>query len=214
MNLKYRRLKPQASGQGMVEFALILPLLLLVTFGIIELGRMLFIYTSVHAASREAARYAAASGETPDGQPCYYLDTAGITAAAERIAGLSGATVSAITYDEGPVAGGSPTEIFPAACGDISLGDRVNVTVSGQYDPLLGLTALQSFPIVSTTSRTILKEISIYGNPAGGGGSPVLRVQITEPSPSTYYDEGSTVPFNAVGSGGSPNLFKLDLDLG
>ena len=47
----FRRFK----GQGMVEFALVLPLLLILIFGIIEAGRLLFLYSAVMSSSREAA---------------------------------------------------------------------------------------------------------------------------------------------------------------
>jgi Flp pilus assembly protein TadG len=46
----------------MVEFALALPLLLLLIFGILEVGRMVFTYSSVVNASREAVRYGSATG--------------------------------------------------------------------------------------------------------------------------------------------------------
>ena len=55
--------KPQESAQGMVEFALVLPMLILVLFGIIEVGRLLFIYNAVATSSREAARYGSAAGD-------------------------------------------------------------------------------------------------------------------------------------------------------
>ncbi len=47
-----------ARGQGLVEFALILPLLLLLIMGILDFGRMLFIYANLFNAAREASRYA------------------------------------------------------------------------------------------------------------------------------------------------------------
>lgn len=46
-------------GVAMVEFAIALPLLLLLLLGVAEFGRMLFHYNSLLQASREAARYAA-----------------------------------------------------------------------------------------------------------------------------------------------------------
>ena len=48
------KLKAKERGQGLVEFALILPLFLLLVWGIIEFGRLLVMYTEVSNAAREA----------------------------------------------------------------------------------------------------------------------------------------------------------------
>jgi Flp pilus assembly protein TadG len=45
------------NGATAVEFAIILPLLLVLIFGLIDFGRMGFVQISVTAASREGARY-------------------------------------------------------------------------------------------------------------------------------------------------------------
>jgi TadE-like protein len=71
-------------AQGMVEFALVFPVVLLLIYGIMEFGRMIYIYSSVTTASREAARYGVAVG-TVGGVP-RYLDCPGILDAAERAA--------------------------------------------------------------------------------------------------------------------------------
>jgi Flp pilus assembly protein TadG len=55
--LRSRRQRTRA--QSMVEFALVVPFLLLFILGIIELGYALFVYTSVQNAAREGARSAA-----------------------------------------------------------------------------------------------------------------------------------------------------------
>ena len=51
----------KSPAQAMVEFALVLPILLLVVYGLIEVGRALFIYNSVASAARQATRYGAAT---------------------------------------------------------------------------------------------------------------------------------------------------------
>lgn len=51
--------KQTQQGVAMIEFAIALPLLLLLLLGIGEFGRMLFQYNSLLQASRDAARYAA-----------------------------------------------------------------------------------------------------------------------------------------------------------
>ena len=71
---------PKTKAQGMVEFALVLPILLLIIFGTIEFGRMIAFQSSVTLASREAARYAASVGEV-SGTP-HYADCGGIIDAA------------------------------------------------------------------------------------------------------------------------------------
>jgi uncharacterized protein (UPF0333 family) len=48
-------------GQSIIEFALLLPILLLVVFGITEFGRAIMTKDVLHTASREGARLAAVS---------------------------------------------------------------------------------------------------------------------------------------------------------
>ncbi|MEJ5312608.1 MAG: TadE/TadG family type IV pilus assembly protein [Anaerolineae bacterium] len=52
-----KRTQRAKSGQGLVEFTLILPLLLLFLVGILEFGRLLFIYSNLFNATREGIRY-------------------------------------------------------------------------------------------------------------------------------------------------------------
>ena len=46
-------------GQTLVEFALVLPVLMLLVFGMLEFGRVLSTWLIVHNGAREGARYAA-----------------------------------------------------------------------------------------------------------------------------------------------------------
>src|SRR5579859_2893841 len=96
-----RRPRP---GQGIVEFALILPLLLLFLLGIIEVGRMLAIFSSVSSAVQQAARYGSVGGDTGHGMP-YYLDCAGMRQSAKNTSLLQplADTDINIRYDTGLV---------------------------------------------------------------------------------------------------------------
>jgi Flp pilus assembly protein TadG len=51
--------KKRDSGQTLVEFALIVPLLLLLVFGIVEFGRLFFAHHIITGAAREGCRAAA-----------------------------------------------------------------------------------------------------------------------------------------------------------
>lgn len=159
-------------AQAMVEFALIIPILLALLYGIIEFGRLLFIYSAVTTASREAARYGSAAGKgagvTIDLSSSKYNDCEGIRAAARRSAIALTLPDSAIniSYDSGPgtakISTTCPTPIF-------NLGDRIVVTITNNYSPILPVPWLDSIPIRSTTGRTILKDIRVEGTPVALG---------------------------------------------
>ncbi|MHB8440126.1 MAG: TadE/TadG family type IV pilus assembly protein [Acidimicrobiales bacterium] len=50
---------PKSAGQTLVEFALVIPVFLLILFGLIDMGRTVFLYNSVSQAAREGVRLAA-----------------------------------------------------------------------------------------------------------------------------------------------------------
>lgn len=54
-----RRLFSRAGGQSLVEFALIIPILMILVFGIVDFGLGLRSYISLTNATREGARFAA-----------------------------------------------------------------------------------------------------------------------------------------------------------
>lgn len=65
----WRRLAPNGSGVTAVEFALLLPFFVILLFGIIEFGQVLFLQAALQHAVTEAARCATISGapgSTPD----------------------------------------------------------------------------------------------------------------------------------------------------
>lgn len=50
--------RPQTRGQTLVEFALVIPIFLLIVLGLFDMGRAVFYYTTISNASREAVRLA------------------------------------------------------------------------------------------------------------------------------------------------------------
>ena len=93
-------------GQSLVEFALTLPLLLLILIGILDLGRITATYVILENAAREGARY----GATHPGQ------TTGITqrARAEASGSIVNSTQIQITCDPSNCSGslGSPLKVY------------------------------------------------------------------------------------------------------
>ena len=68
-----QKLYKSQNGQSLVEFALVLPILLLLVLGVFEFGWILKAEIAVSAAAREGARYAAA-GKTIAQAQSYAMD--------------------------------------------------------------------------------------------------------------------------------------------
>jgi Flp pilus assembly protein TadG len=149
---------PRARGQAIVEFALVLMILMVMLVGILEVGRLMFMYGAVNNASREAARYASAIGLDDSGYAKYqYCE--GIRNMAERSAFFTPLTIT-ISYDHGP-----GTTAFDTCDGSADTGvfinsgtnlDRVYVTVSANYSPMLNLIPIGSRTLTSVSARSIL----------------------------------------------------------
>ncbi len=158
----------------MVEFMLVLPLLVVLLYGIIEVSRLVFIFASVANASRQAARYGAVAGEMDNGY--FYQDCEGIRDVANRSAIIVDFDEINITYDRGTTADGtqipitdgidpSPDEnTCPIDENIIRNGDRIIVQVSASYEPILTLLPLDPFTIVSASARTFLISIPMDGS--------------------------------------------------
>ena len=173
-------------AQAMVEFALALPILLLLLYGILEAGRLLFIYSSVVTASRQAVRYGSATGMgldySPDGpnNSTYerYRDCYGIRRAAQRADFLNAFEDSDIRiyYDRGPDNPTSKTEICTGGAGNwADYGPnnetRLVVEIDGDFIPIVprivpfmrrSADDSPADPIEGNSARTILVSVSIY----------------------------------------------------
>jgi Flp pilus assembly pilin Flp len=147
-------------GAAAVEFALILPAVLVLLFGVFEFGRLVTWQTTVRSASREAARYGSSVGMGDAGVP-RFANCNGIRKAGRDVARMPLLTNSdfAVSYDLGP---GTPTSlecptgqtVDPALIGG---GSRVVVTVTKTFDaatPLVG-PLMDGTELRSTTRRTV-----------------------------------------------------------
>jgi hypothetical protein len=155
----------RAKGQGLVEFGLILPALLLILLGIAEFGRLMITYSSVASASRDAARYGASVGDNAMGV-AHYEDCDGIREMIEGISLFLDPSIS-IEFDVDGPGGINPIEYCQEGKSvdpiEVMLGSQIQVTVTATYQPLIFLPifTLPPVPITAETNRTILKEIYI-----------------------------------------------------
>jgi Flp pilus assembly protein TadG len=121
-----------------VEFSLVSSLLVMLLFSIVEMGRMVLVYTTVANASRAGARYAIVHGNTRTGTGVDGPSGPGNTAQVETVvkhfasAGLlaTGRLIVTVTYCAAP---------YPSTCSATptsnSPGQSVNVSAVYPYDP-------------------------------------------------------------------------------
>jgi hypothetical protein len=168
----------KSPAQAMVEFALVLPILLLLIYGLIEVGRLLFIYSSVVSAARQAARYGSTTGVNATGT-FRYRDCGGMRDAAIRVGFLDRFTDEDIEiwHDEGEgvnqvsycAPGMAIDNTFTPTTGNIN---RIRVRVHTQYSPIVPIVPLEPFELESVSARTILVSVPIVITAAPQGWNP------------------------------------------
>ena len=160
-------------AQAMVEFMLALPLLLVLIYGTIEVARLIFIFSSVANASRQAARYGSTTGEIDN--VAYYQNCEGIREVASESEYLIPFDEINITYDRGVNPDGSPipiSDIDPSPSADtcpigdekIRNGDRIIVQVSASYEPIISIIPLKPLKVVSASAHSFLVSVPIVGS--------------------------------------------------
>jgi Flp pilus assembly protein TadG len=98
-----RRRSNRTSGQAIVEFALLLPILIIIVLGIIEFGRLWMTMITLSSAAREGARVAAVTAPSQtqvEAAVNRVLDAAGLSeAAAITISGPNDENEVAVTVE-------------------------------------------------------------------------------------------------------------------
>ena len=159
--------KHRARGQTLVEFALILPIFLLLLFGLIDGGRFVFTDSILSQAAREGARLGAVEaswvGKTDAacGQPAGPVCPADVTtlvshvrtAANRMISGLGGTVSSVEIRCDAP---GSAPPAVPwvepgptTTCANKTQGNLISVRIRFTYAPITPLAG----PIIGSVVR-------------------------------------------------------------
>ena len=142
-----RRHERASRGQTLVEFALVLPVFLLVFMGIVDFGRAIYTYNTLSNSAREGARVAIVDQRV----------SGGVSAAARRAADLSltlsvdPATDVDVVYTE-PIANG--------ACPSRAIGCIATVTVRDQYRAITPIISNIIGPINLEASTALVIEFT------------------------------------------------------
>jgi Flp pilus assembly protein TadG len=141
-----RRNRTPSRGQTLVEFALILPVFILVLMGILDLGRAVYYSATLSNAAREAAR------EGIVDQTCNHVTDKAV----QRAVGMQNVTAT-VTWT---TPAGTTTRSCSPAAGTASVGDLTRVVVEYDYNaatPIIGnlvgtihLQGESTFPVEAT----------------------------------------------------------------
>jgi TadE-like protein len=140
------RLRRRTRGQSLTEFALILPLLILLLMGILDFGRAIFAFNTLSNAAREGARVAIVDQTVTSGVP------AGAQEAANQAVGMD--------LDASDTADVEVTYLLPdlsGPCPDRSLGCIAQVRVQYEFraiTPVIG-NIVGAIPLESVTQLPI-----------------------------------------------------------
>lgn len=118
-----RRKSRRSRGQALVEFALVFPVFMLVLFGILDVGRYVYVSNALNEASREGARYGSVeqwqfSCPGSVGSPDRFTCTSAVTLG--RLAGAPASVTASVTCKT-VGAGGVLSGVTAANCGQNDL---------------------------------------------------------------------------------------------
>ncbi len=168
----FRRRRPASRGQAMVEFALILPILVLLLLLAVDFGRVFFGWVAVNNASRIAANEAAFHPEAWEGSGNAQLKLIYRNQVLQDLQSINCAPPGGGTWQTSDIPDpeyldqpGSPTT------NQYELGDHVRVTLTCDFSfltPLVGAIVGNPMPI-GAASEFSLKGGEINGIPVGNG---------------------------------------------
>jgi Flp pilus assembly protein TadG len=183
MDRLWRFQRAGTRGQSLVEFALVLPVFLLIVLVAIDFGRVFLAWVQVNNAVRIAANYAA---QNPTG------DFSSTTGQYQTLVQAEWGDIDCV------VPSAAPTPSFPSGTG---IGSPASVTITCEFDPITPLISNITGPVaVSGSAAFPIRSGAVSGIPLGTVVPTASPTASPSPSPSaTSAPSGSPSP-----SGPSP----------
>jgi uncharacterized protein (UPF0333 family) len=146
-------------GQAVVEFALVLPFIVVLLLIAIDFGRVFFAYIEINNAARVAAGFAGAnfwSGSPPDGAAI-----ALVAAQETNVQGQGGEgafKVSFVCYR--PASPGTPIDCVTEGPGGAGIGNQVTVTATREFNFLTPIVdSFGAFTMSASATAPILNAV-------------------------------------------------------
>jgi Flp pilus assembly protein TadG len=139
-----RRLLVSPEGTNLIEFAFVVPLLVVMLLGTIDIGQLAYVYIEVSNAARAGVAYGAQTHVTASDDP-------GMTQAAQNDAPNMGLTATPAHFCE--CSDGSPSTCSVGACSGDHLVEYVQVDTSATYQPWFPCPGIPSSVTVTGTAK-------------------------------------------------------------
>jgi Flp pilus assembly protein TadG len=144
---KDRSPRQAASGQSLVEFAMLAPVVILLLLAVADFGRVFYFAIDLNNAARAGTQYGIQS-------PANAADVTGMIQAAQNDASnLSGITATASEYCQCPDGTTQACNSAPT-CGDLRV--YVEVDTSGEFQTLLEYPGVPSS--ISLSGKSVVRE--------------------------------------------------------
>ncbi len=214
--MKREQRRRRQRGQTLVEFALILPVLLLILIGIFEFGRIIFLYANLFNAAREGARYGLTHPQDYNGI---------LQHAQERITltELSSGDLT-VSMDTGPTSSDICVMDVSNDCASYAvIGNRVKVSIGYIVSPLTPLfePIINELNLQTEAARTIQRVSATVSTPPPTApptdpgeeeSLPVISIiKTASPNPA---EPGDTISYDITvtndGAGDATGVFVSD----
>lgn len=155
----------RARGQALVEFAFVFPVIVLLAFGFIDVGRAVFSHNTLTNAARQAARVAAVNQVDPVAGPWSCVANKPVQSAASPswtfrgCAIVAGAAVGVTDADVSVTYAAPPGTTIQCSSG-LSVGCIASVTVTTDFVPITPVAGSIIGPIsMSATSQMPIERL-------------------------------------------------------
>ena len=174
-----------------MEFAIVLPVFLLLLVAAVDVGRVFFTYIDANNAAREGAAYGAANPALTSGIQTAVFQEANVQSQAGQ-SPQSGIRVTAVCHD----ASGNLLGSCSAAPGGSGTGNTITVTVS---EPFTFYTPLAN-NLLPNLTLSASATAAVVGLAPGGGGTPPTQCAQTPTASFTVSASGMTASVDASAS--------------
>ena len=155
--MRWTRLRKNQEGSSIVEFSLCAVLLVMVLLGVVEMGRMILVYTTISNAARAGARYAIVHGGDRGGTGATGSSGSGNVTQVQTVV-QNFASAGSVNLPVGDITVSYPQASSTGPCttaGNLA-GCTVKVAIAYPFTPLLGYyNSMLSMTLNSTSEGVI-----------------------------------------------------------